>query len=440
MARFAFLTSIRGRDYHLFVMRGIDSELKGGIVSLRDKANSYPPELEKGERQNMRTKVAILFLLFFLSWCISFAQEADIQKNNWLLGVIFKLERMRDKAIEDIRKCEGEIQNCENTISKSENIVKLAQQQGNTKAEIIAREASIKAQEARRKNFELMKSAELNKARAAKALAYVKTGGEDLESKLEQIEYENMKPDWIKNEKQLIEQRLVEPNPSIRAISKALKTNAPPALPPVKYDELQPGDVLLISPEDKPFWDRIQDDSFWINAGDRVTTDLRSPASHTVLYLKEVNGKKLFLDHTLEGGSHVISEAEFLRTYGRRDTLVASPKSVASPDILVAQPVMEAEEIWKYTKELIKNEAKIQAKKSENIILHPISQTGYGLYGDDHMVCSEADRWVLVNSGRYIPETVSSIKKLLGIHYGPANFFSDDCNFVITPLWSAEKK
>ena len=96
---------------------------------------------------NMGTKALILFLL--ISCSISFAQNAEVQKSHWLLGVIFKLENMRDKAIADIQKYEGEIQKCENTISKSENIVRLAQQKGNVKAEIIAREASIKAQEAK---------------------------------------------------------------------------------------------------------------------------------------------------------------------------------------------------------------------------------------------------------------------------------------------------
>lgn len=101
-------------------------------------------------------------------------QDSDVHKNNWLLGVIFKLEMVKDSAVADIQKYEGEIQKCENTISKSENIVRLAQQKGNVKAEIIAREASLKAQEARIKNREKKNSAELNKKRAEFAVATVK--------------------------------------------------------------------------------------------------------------------------------------------------------------------------------------------------------------------------------------------------------------------------
>jgi len=259
---------------------------------------------------------------------------------------------------------------------------------------------------------------------------------QDLDVKLEQAEFDDMNADWIIKQRQLIEQRFKESNQYISAIYKSLKIKSPPPLPNRKYDELQPGDVLLISPEDKGLWDKISDSSFWINAGDRISSASLSPASHTILYLREVNGKKLFLDHTLEGGSHVISEEEFLKTYGQRDALVASRK------ISVAQPVKEAEaaRIWEATRELVKNEAKIQAEKSEKIISNLTSQTGYGLIGNDYMVCSEASRWVLVKSGRDIPETASPLKRLLGIHYGPANFFSDEYNFVVTPLWDNIEK
>jgi len=114
----------------------------------------------------------VLLLLVFYG--ISFAQDAEVQKSNWLLGVMFKLENMRDKAIADIQKYEGDIQKCENTISKSDNIVRLAQQKGNVQAEIIAREASLKAQKAKMMNRDKKNSAELNKKRAENALATVK--------------------------------------------------------------------------------------------------------------------------------------------------------------------------------------------------------------------------------------------------------------------------
>ncbi|MCJ7615781.1 MAG: hypothetical protein MUO43_04505, partial [Desulfobacterales bacterium] len=128
-------------------------------------------EIYNGGRKGMYILSVLLLLIFY---GISFAQDAEVQKSNWLIGVIFKLENMRDKAIADIQKYEGDIQKCENTISKSDNIVRLAQQKGNVQAEIIAREASLKAQKAKMMNRDKKNSAELNKKRAENALATVK--------------------------------------------------------------------------------------------------------------------------------------------------------------------------------------------------------------------------------------------------------------------------
>ncbi|MHB8108869.1 MAG: hypothetical protein ACYDHW_02425, partial [Syntrophorhabdaceae bacterium] len=252
---------------------------------------------------------------------------------------------------------------------------------------------------------------------------FFRLGGGDpsLEARKEQEEFEKNNEQWIKNQKQSIEQRTRKPNRYVAKINRSLKVKAPPRLPARKYDELQPGDVILISRDDSYA-------SFWINLGDRLTTDIRSPASHTVLYLKEVNGRKLFLDHTPGRGSHVIDEDEFLRSYAGRDMLVGSPK------LAVAQPVKESEaaRIWENAKNLLD----IEKRKSGNVI----DQTGYGLYGNNNLVCSEASRWVLIRSGREIPESASPLKRLLGIHYGPANFFSDEYNFIITPLWAPNEK
>lgn len=243
---------------------------------------------------------------------------------------------------------------------------------------------------------------------------YVKESGADPEARREQDEYDNMNERWMQNQRHLIEQRLKEPNPYASKIYRSLRTNAPPPPTEKNYDNLQPGDVLLFSPDDTK--------SLLTNVGDILSSATPSPASHTVLYLKEVNGKKLFLDHTPERGSHVISEDEFLRTYGRRNATLAS----------VAQPLKkdEADKLWDAARERIMKESLSQQAKGGNIL----DQTGYGLYGNDNMVCSEASRWALVKAGRDIPESASPLKKVLGIDYGPANFFSDRYNFIITPM------
>ena len=122
------------------------------------------------ERKGVYILSVLLFLIFY---GISFAQDSDVQKNNWLLGVIFKLERMRGNAIADIQRYEGEIQRCNATIGKSENIIKLARQKGNAEAERIAGSALAKARQAKLKNEELKNSAALRKRRAEVALANV---------------------------------------------------------------------------------------------------------------------------------------------------------------------------------------------------------------------------------------------------------------------------
>jgi len=375
----------------------------------------------------MGTKVVILFLLISCSCSISLAQDTDVQKSNWLLGVIFKLENMKDKAIEDIKKYEVEIQKCDNTISKSENIIGLARQQGNARAEGIAREALNKAQAAKTKNLELKRSAELNKKRAEVALAYVNSGGKDLEAKLEQVELENSPAAWKENQKQLIEERLREPNLYAGAIYKSLSTKptslttkAPPPLPPRRYDELQPGDVLLIN------GDLLGSE---INAADRLLSgDNTSRSSHTVIYLKEVNGKKLFLENVPGEGPRIISGDEFLERYSSRGARVAE----------LAQPLNaeEAKKLWAAAAEMATKNTK---KVASNWLGLPWLGTNYGVWGKDNLVCSEADWSVLRAAGREIPESDDWVKKHLGVSFSPADFFNNEKYFIVSPLPPASR-
>jgi len=121
-----------------------------------------------------RTGIYILsILLLLICYSTSFAQDADVRKKNQLLGVITKLEDMRNKAMADIQKHEGEIRKCDNTIMKSENIIRLAQQKGNAQAEMVARQALTAAQEAKRKNEKLKQEQEWTKARAEETIKRV---------------------------------------------------------------------------------------------------------------------------------------------------------------------------------------------------------------------------------------------------------------------------
>ena len=47
------------------------------------------------------------------------------------------------------------------------------------------------------------------------------------------------------------------------------------------------------------------------------------------------------------------------------------------------------------------------------------------------MVCSEVSRWALLRAGRKIEATGSLAKRLLGIQYSPADFFSNNQDFLV---------
>jgi hypothetical protein len=246
----------------------------------------------------------------------------------------------------------------------------------------------------------------------------------------ERDDFEKVNAAWTKRQKTLIQQQVEKTNPWCSAIYASLKTKEPP-LPYKKFDELQPGDVLLISPDKGNDLDALK--SKGIRFADRLSSwEWESPASHTVLFIKEVNGKKLFLDNTsgMDGktvtgvGPHIITGEEFLKIYGTREAHIAQPVSK-----------VEGQKLWAAARELSLKELTEEPKKSRGIV----DNTTYGLYGDDNMVCSETSRWALIKAGQSIPETRSPFKKLLGVYFGPANFFSDEQHFIISPMGASRR-
>jgi len=117
--------------------------------------------------RKVATIILVLTGLFFVCPGMSEAQGVD------LLGVMFKLQGMRDEAAADIRRYESEIQRCNTIIMKAEQIMSLAQQKGNLEAEKVAREALLDAEDARKKNRELKDRAESRKKKADTAYAHV---------------------------------------------------------------------------------------------------------------------------------------------------------------------------------------------------------------------------------------------------------------------------
>jgi hypothetical protein len=235
----------------------------------------------------------------------------------------------------------------------------------------------------------------------------------------EQDEFVKMRAVWMKSERQLIRQRLTEPNRLSSSIYASLKTKEPP-LPYKKYEELKAGDVLLIAPDDAL--------SKTIRFADRLSSwEWKSPASHTVLYLKEVNGKKLFLDSTMNGGPSIITGDEFLKKYGHRGAQVAE---LGKYEVALPLSKEDGDKLWEAARELSMKGLADKSNKSNNLI----DKTDYGLYGNDNMVCSETSRWALIKAGRKIPDSGSPYKKLFGVYFGPSNFYNAEQYFIVTPL------
>jgi len=243
----------------------------------------------------------------------------------------------------------------------------------------------------------------------------LKTGTASVDPKVlkEQNEFEKLNTGWMKKQKQLVEQRLRKPNTYASALSKSLRTNAPP--PPWKtFNELQAGDVLLIEGKE-------------ISSADNKLSNgnVASRASHTVLYLKEVNGKKLFLDNQPGQGPRIISEEEFLRLYGHRGADVAK----------LAQPLnkKEGKALFSAAVEMVqKNNQKLSGKDTW-FGKYLLNDTNYGTWGKDNVVCSEAD-WAVINAaGRTIPNSDNRLKLFLGLNFSPSDFYNSPY-FLVTPL------
>jgi hypothetical protein len=246
-----------------------------------------------------------------------------------------------------------------------------------------------------------------NKTLGGTDLAF-KTLDEPTEVMKEQKKLDMMDTAWINLQKELIKDR--KDNKWANGISNSLSNNAPP-LPYKKFDELQSGDVLLVAPDDMV--------GKVIRWGDQVGSGSKeSSASHTITYLKEVNGQKLFMDNVPFQGPTIISEKQLKEKYGNKNMDVAQLSSFG-----VAQPLNEAE-----SEKLFKAAVKMQ---SDNI---NSGNTNYGGWGKNDLVCSEAS-WALINStGRTIPGTDFGIKSGVGVNFSPADFYARKQYFLITSL------
>ncbi|ABB32871.1 hypothetical protein GeomeDRAFT_0427 [Geobacter metallireducens RCH3] len=356
-----------------------------------------------------------MVVVLFVSVSVSHARMTDADRNA-LLGEIFKLETAKEKIVAEIRKFDDAIKKSAASISKSETIIGLARQKGNAQAEAVAGKALAEAKASQSRSLKNKSDAELVLRRLERTLSLAKSGDKNIEAIREQVEFETQYATWEKKQQQLIQQRLQEPNKTAGAIQRSLMANVPP-LPGKTFSQLQSGDVLLIEPEDG----RLKGVNP-ITLGDNAATGgNKSFASHTVIYLKEVNGTKLFLDNQPGEGPRIITEIDFQNRYGHRGMDVATLGKLAEP-----LRNDEGEGLFRAAMEMHKK----NADKTANSWW---GDTNYGVVGKDEVVCSEADWALLKNAGKFLPKSSDRAKVEHGIDLSPADYYNSPY-FVVTPL------
>lgn len=228
-----------------------------------------------------------------------------------------------------------------------------------------------------------------------------------------------MSPATLEKVAQDVARREEPPNPDVTAVVRSFKVKAPPPLA-TRFDRVRVGDVLLLrQPDDLSSLEFYT--SGWIIIVDKATSaTLRPRASRTFMCVREVKGVKLFLDNMPGQGTRIKTGDQILAEYGSLGMDVAQPLSA-----------FDADKLWAASRELGIRSLKEFAKRADNWV----DTTDYGPYGDNDMVCSETCRWALMKAGLVIPETRSVLKKYAGgVDYGPANFYTDTKNFLVTPL------
>ena len=316
-----------------------------------------------------------------------------------------ELARVQD----DLKKIEGDLRGHDQTILKAEALVAKAREKNNAEVEAAAREYLQKARDAKARD-------EATRARLQEALRAARSGFESAQAAMGA---------WVKEYRGLIAERLADAGTVYDAIRESLKARRdPPVAPRKSFADLRPGDVLLVAPPEGDGWDARG--SRAIRFVDKLTSWERgeggSQSSHSFIYLKTVNGQKLFLDDQLGEGPRIKTEEMILKEYAGRSMDVAHP---------IAR--IDADRLWDAAKALT-------VQNIDHIEESPLRLSTYNLYGNDHMVCSEASRWALVQAwpdldeNNQIRDSASPFKKMLGVYFGPANFYADRQHFIISGL------
>jgi hypothetical protein len=335
-----------------------------------------------------------------------FAGSGPGQDESFPPAAYAKARLLLSQVQADLDKIEAEILVNDRTIKKAEDIIALARQKNNAQAETAAREAQRTAREAKAKN-------EATRARLQDSRRAAQAGLSAAQETMSR---------WVKEYRDLIAGRLDDAGTVYNHILDSLRSRKTPPAPQRGLSELRSGDVLLVAPPDGYAPGALA--SKGLMYVDKLTSwewgEGSSRASHSLIYLKTVNGRKLFLDDQLGEGPRIKTEEMILKEYEGRSMDVAQP--IARPD---------AEKLWTAARQL-------EVQNLAHLDQSPVGASTYNLYGDDHMVCSEASRWALVQAqppdAAKIEDTGSPFKKSLGVFFGPANFYGQPQHFVVSAL------
>ena len=313
-----------------------------------------------------------------------------------------ELARVQD----DLKKIEGDLRGHDQTILKAEALVAKAREKNNAEVEAAAREYLQKARDAKARD-------KATRARLQEALRAAQAGLSAAQETMSR---------WVKEYRDLIAGRLEDAGTVYDYILDSLRDRKTPPAPQRGLSELRSGDVLLVAPPDGYAPGALA--SKGLMYVDKLTSlewgEGSSRASHSLIYLKTVDGRKLFLDDQLGEGPRIKTEEMILKEYAGRSMDVAQP--IARPD----------------ADRLLTAARQLEVQNLAHLDQSPVGASTYNLYGDDHMVCSEASRWALVQAqppdAAKIQDSASPFKKSLGVFFGPANFYSQPQHFVVSAL------
>lgn len=220
----------------------------------------------------------------------------------------------------------------------------------------------------------------------------------------EQNKFDQMQAEWLRRQQELIRKSVARDKKwrnEVFASMKAIRVPNPAARPKA-LDDLRPGDILLIGPDDSLIASAIKTaDSLYraldyFASGNVSVPELKQgKASHVLTFVRKVKGQLLFLDHTLEG-SRVLNEKELMRRYENRLVYIAKPQSK-----------VDGRKLWEAAKE-----AALQQKSD------------YGVFGSS-VVCSERAAIAVAKATGVAMDKERHGFGLGGVDITPSDFFDE---------------